>query len=76
MATQNYPGWGYGIRYKYGMFEQALIDGKQVELPDYWLTNGNPWEVERLDVMYKYDSMVEVCSIRRRRSLASTMVNA
>jgi len=53
LATQNYPGWGYGIRYKYGMFEQALIDGKQVELPDYWLTSGNPWEVERLDVTYK-----------------------
>ena len=52
LATLNYPAWGYGLRYKYGMFEQRLIDGKQVEFPDYWLTHGNPWEVERLDVKY------------------------
>ena len=52
LATLNYPAWGYGLRYKYGMFEQRLLDGKQVEFPDYWLTHGNPWEVERLDVKY------------------------
>ncbi len=52
LATQNYPAWGYGIRYKYGMFEQRIINGKQAEFPDYWLTDGNPWEVERLDVQY------------------------
>lgn len=40
------------MRYKYGMFEQRIVDGKQVEFPDYWLTHGNPWEVERLDVKY------------------------
>jgi starch phosphorylase len=53
LATLNYPAWGYGLRYKYGMFEQRLINGKQVEFPDYWLTYGNPWEVERLDVKYR-----------------------
>ena len=52
LATLNYPAWGYGLRYKYGMFEQRLLNGKQVEFPDYWLTHGNPWEVERLDVKY------------------------
>lgn len=52
LASQNLPAWGYGIRYKYGMFEQRLIDGRQVEFPDYWLQHGNPWEVERLDVQY------------------------
>ena len=52
LATLNYPAWGYGLRYKYGMFEQRLLHGKQVEFPDYWLTHGNPWEVERLDVKY------------------------
>ena len=52
LATLNYPAWGYGLRYKYGMFEQRLANGKQVEFPDYWLTHGNPWEVERLDVKY------------------------
>jgi len=52
LATQNYPAWGYGIRYKYGMFKQGIIDGWQVEAPDYWLNNGNPWEIPRLDVAY------------------------
>lgn len=52
LATLNYPAWGYGIRYKYGMFEQRIIHGHQVEVPDYWLTKGNPWEIERLDVTY------------------------
>lgn len=52
LATLNFPAWGYGIRYKYGMFEQRIIDGHQVEIPDYWLTKGNPWEIERLDVTY------------------------
>jgi len=52
MATLNIPGWGYGIRYEYGMFRQKIVDGEQVEVPDYWLTRGNPWEIERLDVCY------------------------
>jgi starch phosphorylase len=52
MATLDYPGWGYGIRYKYGMFKQALKDGFQQELPDIWLTNGNPWELKRPNVRY------------------------
>ncbi|KAA8495610.1 Glycogen phosphorylase 1 [Porphyridium purpureum] len=53
LATLNYPGWGYGIRYKYGMFYQKIsAEGYQIEVPDYWLTHGNPWEVERLDVTY------------------------
>ena len=60
LATQNYPAWGYGIRYKYGMFEQRIINGKQAEFPDYWLTDGNPWEVERLDVQYPVSIVVVV----------------
>jgi starch phosphorylase len=49
LATLNYPGWGYGLRYRYGIFKQEIIDGKQVEVPDYWL-NFNPWEFPRHDV--------------------------
>lgn len=52
MATMDYPAWGYGLRYKYGMFYQKIKNGCQFEYPDYWLENGNPWEVERLDIMY------------------------
>eukprot|EP01097_Dermamoeba_algensis_P006417 TRINITY_DN401_c0_g1_i6.p1 TRINITY_DN401_c0_g1~~TRINITY_DN401_c0_g1_i6.p1 ORF type:complete len:567 (-),score=175.03 TRINITY_DN401_c0_g1_i6:1232-2932(-) len=51
-ATLNLPCWGYGLRYKYGMFEQVIHDGWQTELPDYWLTDGNPWEIDRKDVFY------------------------
>lgn len=54
IATLDLPGWGYGIRYKYGMFKQ-LIDSKgyQREVPDIWLTQGNPWEIPRHDIKYK-----------------------
>ena len=52
MSTMRLPGWGYGIRYQYGMFQQRIVDGAQVEHPDYWLTFGNPWEIARLDVQY------------------------
>ncbi|CAG9315123.1 unnamed protein product [Blepharisma stoltei] len=52
LATLEYPGWGYGIRYDYGMFRQKIIKGYQVELPDYWLIQQNPWEIERSDVAY------------------------
>lgn len=44
MASLNIPGHGCGIRYKYGFFEQKIIDGKQVEVSDNWLKEGNVWE--------------------------------
>ena len=47
LATLGYPAYGCGIRYKYGMFEQKIVDGYQVEVPDNWLKNGNPFEVKR-----------------------------
>ncbi|MEW5319329.1 MAG: hypothetical protein WDW38_010488 [Sanguina aurantia] len=47
IANLDLPGWGYGIRYKYGMFKQAINNGYQSEQPDIWLQNGNPWEVKR-----------------------------
>jgi starch phosphorylase len=52
LATLDYPAWGYGIRYNYGIFEQRIVDGYQMEHPDYWLTFGNPWEIQRLDIAY------------------------
>ena len=52
MATLNLPAWGYGIRYEYGMFRQVVSEGFQKEQPDYWLTFGYPWEIERPHVAY------------------------
>lgn len=53
LATLDYPAWGYGLRYSYGIFKQLIVDGYQTEFPDYWLNFGNPWEIERLDVSYE-----------------------
>ena len=47
MATLSIPGYGYGIRYEFGMFEQEIKDGWQLEKPDEWLRLGNPWEMPR-----------------------------
>ena len=52
MATLNLPAGGYGMRYQYGMFRQVLQEGFQHEQPDYWLTFGNPWEIQRMNVAY------------------------
>ena len=50
-ASQELPVWGYGLRYKYGIFQQLIApDGSQLEAPDPWLNNQNPWELPRLDV--------------------------
>ena len=46
-ATLQLPVTGYGLRYEYGMFRQKIEHGNQVEEPDHWLRNGNPWEIER-----------------------------
>ena len=47
MATLDIPGYGYGIRYEFGMFDQEIKDGWQLERPDEWLRLGNPWEMPR-----------------------------
>jgi|APGre2960657423_1045063.scaffolds.fasta_scaffold39475_1 glucan phosphorylase len=53
IATLNLPGWGYGLRYKYGLFKQSIgADGGQLEAADDWLESGNPWELRRNDVAY------------------------
>ncbi|GAB4256416.1 MAG: glycogen/starch/alpha-glucan phosphorylase [Methylomicrobium sp.] len=47
MATMKIPSVGYGIRYEFGIFEQVIVDGWQVEKTDKWLFRGNPWEIVR-----------------------------
>jgi starch phosphorylase len=49
MATMQLPAMGYGLRYEYGMFKQAIEDGWQREYPDNWLRRNDPWEVPRPD---------------------------
>ena len=62
MATLSLPGFGYGIRYEYGMFAQRIVEGRQVEYPDHWLVSGNPWEFARPEVKYtiRFGGRVEV----------------
>ena len=52
MATLQIPAIGYGIRYDYGLFRQIIKDGWQQEYPDEWLSLGNPWELQRPEVVY------------------------
>ena len=49
LATLGLPAVGYGIRYDFGIFEQRIEDGRQVELHDNWLQDGNPWELPRME---------------------------
>ncbi len=52
-ATLQLPVMGYGIRYEYGMFRQKIENGCQLEEPDHWLRDGNPWEIERPEHMLR-----------------------
>ncbi|PIQ26600.1 glycogen phosphorylase [bacterium (Candidatus Blackallbacteria) CG17_big_fil_post_rev_8_21_14_2_50_48_46] len=52
MANTGIPGYGYGIRYEYGIFFQHIRNGYQVETPDNWLRYGNPWEFPRPEFLY------------------------
>ncbi len=52
LATLSLPGYGYGIRYEYGMFTQRIERGRQVEHPEMWLRYGNPWEFPRPEALF------------------------
>ena len=62
MASLSIPGHGCGIRYKYGLFSQKLMDGYQVELPDNWLRQSNAWEIRKPEksVVVKFGGDVKV----------------
>jgi len=62
LASLALPGHGVGIRYKHGLFDQKIIDGYQVELPEQWLRNGNVWEIrkESQSVEVKFGGEVQV----------------
>src|SRR5580692_1951190 len=49
LATLDYPALGYGIHYEFGLFQQEIVNGSQVEHPDRWMLFGSPWEIIRAD---------------------------
>jgi glycogen phosphorylase len=53
LATLGIPAIGYGLRYEFGIFDQEIKDGYQVEITDKWLNMGNPWEIHRPDAAYE-----------------------
>lgn len=53
MATLQLPAFGYGIRYEFGIFQQDVVNGWQMEKPDHWLSLGNPWEIFRRELNYR-----------------------
>ncbi len=53
MSTLELPAYGYGILYEYGIFEQDIENGYQIEKPDHWLRYGNPWKIVRPEFTYK-----------------------
>lgn len=61
MAAEGIAGYGNGMRYRYGLFKQEIVNGSQVEATDEWLTHGYPWEVRRQDkaVTIKFGGRVE-----------------
>ncbi len=52
LATHDYAGYGYGIRYEYGLFNQHIVEGEQHEQPEHWLRYGSPWEYARPSILY------------------------
>jgi len=70
LATLELPGHGYGIRYRYGMFEQKIINGYQVEYPDRWLRFGDPWSIRCDDdaVDVHFGGHVEIIPDEKGRS--------
>ena len=53
LATLRVPAIGYGIRYEFGIFDQEIHDGWQVEITDKWLRHGNPWEIRRPEIAFR-----------------------
>src|SRR5881409_1037729 len=68
MATLQVPAIGYGIRYEFGIFDQEISDGWQLEVADQWLRLGNPWEIARPDIRFDVTSAVTPKHIETRGS--------
>ena len=72
LATLGYPAYGCGIRYRYGMFKQKIENGYQVEVPDNWLKDGNPFEIRRdeyaKEVRFGGDVRIEYDPLTKRNN--------
>lgn len=66
LASLNYAGHGFGIRYRYGLFEQRIIHGNQIELPDNWLKDPYSWETRRADEAVSIDFRGEVNMFKKQ----------
>lgn len=78
LATLDYPAWGYGLRYKYGLFKQKITKDGQEEVAENWLEMGNPWEIVRNDVSYpiKFYGKVVTGSDGKRRWIGGEDIKA
>jgi starch phosphorylase len=82
MATLNIPGYGYGIRYDYGIFQQRIVNGHQVEICDNWLRKGNHWEIARRNFLYsvrmsgRSEQYLDAAGANRFRWVDTDTVNA
>ncbi len=77
-AELGLPSFGYGLRYQYGMFAQAIQDGRQVEAPDDWMRLGAPWEVRHEQIRYRvgFGGRVELDAGGQRRWLPAELLEA
>jgi len=80
MATMQLPAMGYGLRYEYGMFKQAIRDGWQEEKPDNWLRHRDPWEVprphEKVEIKLNCSFQVQGGALRAVVGAGSTLIGA
>eukprot|EP00897_Mesotaenium_endlicherianum_P008696 jgi/Mesen1/7855/ME000042S07300 len=78
MATLNMPAWGYGLRYKYGLFSQRITKNGQEEVAEDWLDKFSPWEKVRHDVVYpvRFFGETEVSSDGRKKWVGGEVVSA
>ncbi len=73
IATERLPAYGYGLRYEYGIFDQKIENGYQVEVPDNWLSYRNPWEVIRPELTYRirFGGNVQKAHLRSGETICS-----
>nr|AGV54897.1 cytosolic phosphorylase [Hordeum vulgare subsp. vulgare] len=78
MATLNLPSWGYGLRYRYGLFKQRIAKEGQEEIAEDWLDKFSPWEIVRHDVVYpiRFFGHVEISPDGRRKWAGGEVLNA